>query len=127
MVIDFQNYVSIHNPLGLCKFMIKGGFHPGHAVDILNAATGWGWTADDLVRTGERIFNLKRLINQRFGVTGADDTLPKRFLTEPRPSGTAKGVLPDLEAMLPMYYERRGWDEDGQPTQERLDGLGVSI
>jgi aldehyde:ferredoxin oxidoreductase len=127
LVIDFQNYVSIHNPLGLCKFMVKGGFHPGHAVDILNAATGWDWTADDLVRTGERIFNLKRLINHRFGVTGADDTLPQRFLTEPRPSGIAKGVLPDLEAMLPMYYERRGWDELGQPTQERLDRLGVSI
>jgi aldehyde:ferredoxin oxidoreductase len=26
-----------------------------------------------------------------------------------------------------MYYERRGWDELGQPTQERLDRLGVSI
>jgi aldehyde:ferredoxin oxidoreductase len=74
---------------------------------------------------GERIFNLKRLVNLRLGVTRADDTLPRRFLTEPRPSGTAAGVLPDLEHMLPMYYELRGWDAEGRPTHERQEALGL--
>ena len=47
------------------------------------------------------------------------------FLAEPRPSGLAAGVLPDLEGMLPLYYELRGWDAEGKPTRERLTELGL--
>jgi aldehyde:ferredoxin oxidoreductase len=116
MTIAFQDLMSTYNPLGLCKFIVKGGVDPARTVELVNAATGWGWTADNLMRTGERIFNLKRLINLRLGITRADDTLPERFLREPRPSGTAAGVLPDMDAMLPMYYELRGWGPDGRPA-----------
>lgn len=123
MLVTFQNFVATYNPLGLCKFMIKGGMDPARTVELVNAATGWEWSADDLVRAGERLFNLKRLINLQFGVTRADDTLPRRFLAEPRPSGTAAGVLPDLGKMLPLYYELRGWDAEGKPTRERLKAL----
>ena len=125
LVIAFQDLMAVYNPLGLCKFIIKGGMDPARTAELLNAATGWDWTADDLLRVGERLFNLKRLINLRLGVTRADDTLPRRFLAEPRPSGTAAGVLPNLERMLPRYYERRGWDAEGRPTRERLEALGL--
>jgi len=47
------------------------------------------------------------------------------FLAEPRPSGLAAGVLPDLKGMLPLYYDLRGWDAEGRPTRERLKGLGL--
>jgi aldehyde:ferredoxin oxidoreductase len=125
LAIAFQDFLATYNPLGLCKFMIKGGMEPARTVALVNAATSWELTADDLMRVGERLFNLKRLINLRLGVTRADDTLPHRFLAEPRPSGTAAGVLPDLEWMLPRYYELRGWDVEGRPTRERLEGLGL--
>jgi aldehyde:ferredoxin oxidoreductase len=123
LVYDFQNYMSTYNPLGLCKFIIKGGIDPARTADLLNAALGWDWTAGDLVELGERVFNLKRLINLRLGATVVNDTLPQRFLEEPRPSGTAAGSLPDLDAMLPLYYEMRGWDAEGRPTEERLRAL----
>jgi aldehyde:ferredoxin oxidoreductase len=116
MTIAFQDFMAVYNPLGLCKFIVKGAMDPARTVEVVNAATGWDWTADDLMRTGERIFNLKRLVNLRLGVTRADDTLPERFLREPRPSGTAAGVLPDMDAMLPTYYELRGWGPDGRPA-----------
>ena len=125
LAIAFQDFVGTYNPLGLCKFIVKGGMEPARTVELVNGATSWDWTADDLMRVGERLFNLKRLINLRLGVTQADDTLPHRFLAEPRPSGTAAGVLPDLEWMLPRYYELRGWDAEGRPTRERLEGLGL--
>lgn len=125
LVITFQNYLATYNPLGLCKFMARSGLDPTHTVNLLNAATGWNWTADDLMRTGERLFNLKRLINLRLGVTGADDTLPHRLLYEPRPAGGSAGVLPDLGYMLSRYYELRGWDAPGRPTRERLQTLGL--
>jgi aldehyde:ferredoxin oxidoreductase len=112
LVIAFQNYLSVFNPLGLCKFMIKGGLDPARTAALVSAATGWDWSADDLLRTGERLFNLKRSINLRLGITRADDTLPHRLLKEPRPSGGAAGNLPDLERLLPLYYRLRGWDAE---------------
>jgi aldehyde:ferredoxin oxidoreductase len=123
----YQNYVATYNPLGLCKFIIKGLAGPDMVASLVNAALGWGWTAADVFLAGERLFNLKRLINLRLGVTRADDTLPERFLREPRPAGGAAGVLPDLALMLAEYYDHRGWDpQTGRPTPEKLAQLGLN-
>jgi aldehyde:ferredoxin oxidoreductase len=125
LTADFQDYVGTYNALGICQFIIKGKVGPQQTVDLVNAALGWNWTTDDLLTTGERLFNLKRLINLRLGITRADDTLPQRFLGEPRPTGMAAGVLPDLEGMLEEYYQVRGWQPDGTPSPERLTHLGL--
>jgi len=126
VAVDFQNYMAVYNPLGLCKFIAKGRVTPQQVADLVNAALGWSWTAADLLTTGERLFNLKRLINLRLGVTAADDTLPRRLLTEPRPSGGAAGVLPDLKLLLAEYYQARGWTAEGVPTRERLAALDLA-
>jgi len=123
---DFQNYMSVFNALGLCKFIVKGLAGPETVVEWLNLAMGWDWSSDDLIRTGERLFNLKRMINVRLGITRADDTLPQRLLTHPRPTGSAAGVLPDLEPMLEEYYQLRGWTAEGFPTEEKLQELGLA-
>ncbi len=125
VTIAFQDYMALFNALGLCKFMAMSGLDPSRTVTLVNAATGWDWSVGALLRTGERLFNLKRLINLRYGITGRDDRLPERFLAEPRPSGGAAGVLPDLDAMLPIYYQMRGWDADGRPEGARLEQLGL--
>jgi aldehyde:ferredoxin oxidoreductase len=126
VAVDFQNYMAVYNPLGICKFIAKGKLGPQHVADLVNVALGWDWTADDLLQTGERLFNLKRLINLRYGITRADDTLPSRLLTQPRPSGGAAGVLPDLDQMLADYYRLRGWAPEGAPLPERLAALGLA-
>jgi len=92
---------------------------------LVNVALGWDWTADDVMQAGERLCNLKRLINLRFGITSADDTLPQRLRTEPRPSGGAEGVLPDMDLLLTDYYRIRGWSPEGIPSPERLEALGL--
>jgi aldehyde:ferredoxin oxidoreductase len=122
---DFQNYMAVYNPLGICKFIAKGKIEPQHVANLVNVALGWSWTAEDVMHTGERLFNLKRLINLRFGIDRADDTLPTRFQSEPRPSGAAQGVLPDLDLMLGDYYKIRGWTPEGVPSPERLSALGL--
>jgi aldehyde:ferredoxin oxidoreductase len=126
MAADFQNFLATYNPLGLCKFIVKGKVGPHETVRLVNAALGWDWGVDDLLHTGERLFNLKRLINLRLGVSRADDTLPRRLLAEPRPSGGAEGVLPDLDSMLEEYCRVRGWTPDGVPTADRLAALGLA-
>lgn len=125
MAYDFQNYMSTYNPLGICKFIFKGKVGPEMVVGLVNRATGWDWTPERLMYLGDRLFQLKRLINLRLGITAADDTLPKRLLSEPRPTGSAAGAVPNLDFMLPLYYEMRGWTEDGEPAQARLESLGL--
>jgi aldehyde:ferredoxin oxidoreductase len=91
-----------------------------------NCVTGWDMDAAELLRAGERSFNLKRLLNLSCGVTGADDTLPRRFTHEPFQEGLSAGQLPDLEKMLAEYYAERGWDTHGVPTPAKLVELGLS-
>ena len=126
MAVDYQNYVSVFNPLGLCKFIIKGTTQPSDITALLAEALGWQWSNEQLLLTGERIFQLKRLINRRYGISAADDVLPPRLQTEARPDGEAGGVLPKMDAMLPEYYRLRGWDAEGTPTAERLQQVGLA-
>jgi aldehyde:ferredoxin oxidoreductase len=123
--VAFQNYFSVYNPLGICKFIGKAGPSPGIIAALVNAATGWELTGDQLLLAGERIFNLKRMINNRLGVSREDDILPGRLLKLARPSGQAAGQLPDLAAILDEYYDIRGWLPDGRPSEERLEKLGL--
>jgi aldehyde:ferredoxin oxidoreductase len=122
----FQNYLSLYNPLGLCKFIGKVGLSPETLAQLVNAAADWDLTGEEMMRAGERIFTLKRVINNRLGIRRADDTLPERLRTLARPSGQAEGQLPDLAVMLEEYYGVRGWLADGRPSPERLRELGLA-
>jgi aldehyde:ferredoxin oxidoreductase len=122
---DLQNYMGIYNPLGLCKFIFLGRVGPKMIARWIEKVTGWTMDQTALLRTGERIFNLKRMYNIRLGISRKDDMLPPRMMSHPRPDGRAKGVLPHLGKMLNEYYELRGWSEEGIPTPERLSGLGL--
>jgi aldehyde:ferredoxin oxidoreductase len=84
------------------------------------------YTAEDVVKIGERTWNLERLFNLEAGLTKADDTLPQRLLKDAHKSGPSAGVVVDLDAMLPVYYRERGWSADGVPTPEKLAELGLA-
>ena len=83
------------------------------------------YTLDEVMQAGERIWNLERVFNVQAGFSGKDDTLPRRMLSEPMPSGPAKGNTVPLDKMLPEYYRLRGWDSQGKPTKKRLAALGL--
>jgi aldehyde:ferredoxin oxidoreductase len=118
--VSFQDFMTTYNPLGLCKFITKGSFTPAQTAELVNQAMGWSWSAGDVLDAGARLFNLKRLINVRLGISRKDDVLPIRLTTEPRPTGSAAGILPDMDLMLKDYYQLRKWDENGVPTQEAV-------
>jgi len=121
-VIDFQHLMSMLDSLHCCKFIIFGGMTLQPLIETLNLVTGWNFSKDDFLKTGERIFNLKRLYNTRQGISRKDDTLPPRILNHPRGGGAGKN-LPHLNKMLHDYYQIRGWDEFGIPTKETLKRL----
>lgn len=92
---------------------------------MLNAAAGWDMDAGELHQCGERIFNLKRLLNLRWGLTPAHDRLPK-LLLQPLAEGGAAGMVPDMDTLLPAYYAVRGWDpQAGGPTPAKRAELGL--
>ena len=74
---------------------------------------------------GARIWKLERAYHRKAGITGKDDTLPKRLLEEPANSGPARGKVNELAKMLPEYYRLRGWSEDGTVTEETRSRLGL--
>jgi aldehyde:ferredoxin oxidoreductase len=76
VAIAFQDYFGTYNPLGLCKFIGKTGLPPADVARFVGVATGWDITGDELLTTGARIFNLKRLINNRYGI-GREDAMPR--------------------------------------------------
>ncbi len=126
LVYDFQNLMGVFNGLGLCKFTAKGGVGPQLLADWVNLALGWDWTIQDVLLVGEKLFNLKRLINARWGISRKDDMLPPRMFAHARPSGGAEGNLPHLGKMLSEYYMLRGWSEEGIPSEAKLKELGLS-
>lgn len=73
---------------------------------------------------GERGFALERALAVRFGVTGDDDTLPARCLSEPLEPGDSSSVVP-LARMKPAYYRHRDWDESGAPSARLRKRLGI--
>ncbi|MCS6924400.1 MAG: aldehyde ferredoxin oxidoreductase family protein [Candidatus Binatia bacterium] len=120
----FQDATATVDATGLCQFLTFGiGLE--EILPQLVAATGVQYTLEELLKIGERIWNLERWWNERAGLTGKDDTLPRRILEEPLPSGPAKGQVNRLGEMLPEYYRLRGWDAEGRITREKLQELGL--
>ena len=124
-VKTFQDLTAIIDAAGLCLFT---SFALGLSdyTDLVNAATGFNYTDEELLQVGERIWNLERVFNLKAGVGPEQDTLPKRLLEEPMPDGPNKGHVVRLSEMLPKYYNIRGWDEKGHPTDEKLKELGLA-
>ncbi|HHY93168.1 MAG TPA: aldehyde ferredoxin oxidoreductase, partial [Firmicutes bacterium] len=124
MTAAMQNLMSLFDSLKVCKFLLWGGTKPHHVLEWLNLVTGWEWDLPTFLRTGERLFNLKRLYNVRLGVSRKDDTLSPRILTQKK-GGGAGDNLPPLGRMLSEYYAVRGWSEEGIPRPETLARLGL--
>ncbi len=119
-----QDEVAFIDSTGLCSFPAGCGWSLDDYRQLVDAACEGGWDTKRMMETGERIWNLERMFNQQAGLGRKDDTLPKRILEEPAPSGSAKGMVCRLDEMLPEYYQLRGWDDDGNPsaeTRQRLD------
>jgi len=85
---------------------------------------------EDLLKISERVWNLTRMywVREVEGFGREWDYPPPRTYREPVVSGPTKGKLvawEDVQRLLDMYYEQRGWDANGIPTEEKLKELGL--
>jgi len=129
----YQDLSAIIDSAGLCIFFAVRnlaskdlGVVPVGILEYLNAATGAGYTLEELKQAGERVINAERMLLVRAGFTAKDDSLPRRLTEEPSPTGPAKGMVCHLPEMLEEYYQVQGWTEDGVPGEEILNRLGLA-
>jgi aldehyde:ferredoxin oxidoreductase len=123
-VILNQNSNAAIDSLVICKFT-NMGVADEYFARVLGAVTGIPYATGELIKVGERVWNLERLYNNREGFSRKDDSLPPRLLAEAPTDGPSKGWVSQLEPMLKEYYRTRGWDENGVPTPKKLAELGL--
>lgn len=128
LVRYFENLCAVIDCLEVCK-NLAGNMELltfDRAAEIVEATTGFHFTAESMYNIGERIVNLERAFLVREGIRRRDDCLPKRFLKEPLPNGSSKGAIFELNPMLDEYYAERGWNKKGIPNKATLRKLGLT-
>jgi len=120
----FQDATGVVDSSGLCVFSTFAIGLP-EIVPMINSATGSNYSVDDALEIGERIWNMEHLYNLEAGISGSDDTLPKRILEGKIPEGPTKGMVNRLSEMLPEYYKLRGWDSNAKPSEAKLKELDL--
>jgi len=132
-VIEFQRIRGgMFESLTTCRLpWIEVGFELDWYPKFVKAATGVDLTMEDLFTIADRIYTLIRAFwvrefQNRWNRTM--DGLPARWFDEPVTKGPFAGATLDREkydAMLQLYYEKRGWDSRGIPTKITLAKLGL--
>jgi aldehyde:ferredoxin oxidoreductase len=118
-----QDYTAVVNSMVSCYFLTFI-LKPSDLAAALAAATGTDYTAESLLKAGERIMALHRAYNNRCGITRKDDVLAPRQLQPTKEGGNA-GKVPDMEVMIEDFYRESGWTADGKPSRETLESLGL--
>jgi aldehyde:ferredoxin oxidoreductase len=128
--IETEDKAALIDSLILCKFL-RGVFTDLYAesAELLRCVTGWDISGDELRTLARRVVTAKKLFNQREGWTAAEDTLPKRFLSEELPSGVSAGATLPRQRLLDMiaaYYAARGWDSAGCVSADEIASLQLT-
>ena len=121
-IVDWQETMHyIDDALGVCaglsSFPLKPPYHIHNYPRFISAATGIDMDEEKLKEIYRRNRNLLRAVNVRRGLRRADEKPPEDHW---------KKRFPELEEkLLDAYYKFKGWNNDGIPTRESLQKLGM--
>src|SRR4030042_241300 len=121
-IVDWQEKMHyIDDALGVCaglsSFPLKPPYHIHNYPAFISSATGIDMDEAGLTQVYNRNRNLVRAINVRRGLRRADEKPPEDHW---------KKRFPELEEkLLDAYYKFKGWANQGIPTKESLDELGL--
>ena len=121
--VGFTNHVV--NAAGLCFF---GGFAFSNLLpDFFNAITGLNFSLDELVKSGERIANIRHAFNLREGINELNWPVHPRIVGKPPLStGPLAGVTADIEAQDYWCLGYMDWDRvTTKPSKAKLLSLGL--
>lgn len=125
-----NDYNSFAYSLGQCmRVQIGPNYNLDLYRDLFYSTTGIEMGSEDLLRSGERVWNLQRLFNAREGASRKDDLPPPKMLHKSLKVGdkTYPPIDEDkINQVLNEYYDESGWDEKtGNPTMEKLTELDL--
>jgi aldehyde:ferredoxin oxidoreductase len=126
-----EDWLSVLGSLGVCaRAQINRFYYANLLAELYSAATGIQIGREELMKSGERVWNLLKAANVREGFTRKDDSFSERWLEEKSQfveyTGKVKISAEIADRFLDDYYEERGWDvERGIPTREKLLELGL--
>jgi aldehyde:ferredoxin oxidoreductase len=122
-----QDFTSIKYCGILCEFW---AITPAQLSQLFTYLYDRELSDDEIMLMGERVWNLGRLLNLREGVEA--DALPRKLYSEQsaHTSGPSAGQAigeATWTRSLRRYYELRGWDAQGVPTEAKLRELAVDV
>ncbi len=132
-VIELQHIRPLMDCLGTCRLQwVELGMPLEYYAPAMKAITGLDRSWEDLLLIAERVWNLTRSfwVREVEGFGREWDYPPPRWYTDPVPTGPTKGKFvtrDDVEKLLDMYYDQRGWDRNGIPTREKLEEMGLDF
>jgi aldehyde:ferredoxin oxidoreductase len=118
-----QDFGAVADSLSVCRFATFA-LAPEYWSRMVNAVTGWEVGGEDLIRAGERVITLERILNLEMGVGPDADSLPPRFTDEPLTEGACAGEVVHLDDLLAEYYAHRHWP-GGVPSGIKRKELGL--
>jgi aldehyde:ferredoxin oxidoreductase len=122
-----SKFINVINGSGLCLFGSFLGIKRMPIFAWLNAATGWHKSPEEYLKIGERIQTLKQAFNVKQHIEPVTLRISDRALGRPPLlSGANKGRSVDIEDLTSEYWAQFGWDENGKPTEETMEKLGIT-
>lgn len=124
--VEATCHFEVVSSAGLCSFGVGMGMPPDAVAKLIAAVTGWDFSQQDVIKTGQRIMNMRYAFNLREGQKPTHDIVPKRPVGEPPLSeGPLKDVSVDYRKLADEFFENIGWDKQTLlPTRESLEQIG---
>jgi len=96
--------------------------------EFIRAVTGWDVTNEELLKTGERIANIRQAFNIREGLNQLKFKVSDRVLGKPPlKAGPVAGVTIDEDTMIKEYLTAVDWDlKTATPSKKKLLELGLA-
>ena len=121
---DFSHVVSC---TGTCLFGFWALPDVNSFINFMNAVSGWGFTREEIFKTGERIANIRQAFNIREGLNPLDYKIPGRIYGHPAPKeGPLAGITVDEDTLYSEYLAAMDWDaKTTKPSRKKLLELGL--
>ena len=119
-----QELAQVFNSAVVC-LLTAVSWDGGMLVTAMNAVTGFDYDLDSLMAVGERVWFLKRGLQELFGSGPDEDILHSRIYI-PVAEGIHTDSVPDFELMKKEYYEYREMGDDGHMARDKLEKLDLA-
>ncbi len=123
-----QSMACFVQSTGLCAFLVGSYPHVDTFLEFMKAVTGWDLTVDEIIRTGERIYNLRQAFNVREGLNSLEFKVPPRMAgIPPKKTGPLAGITLDEAGIDREYVTELDWDpRSAKPNKKKLLELGLA-